>query len=100
MTTSVGPLEVGEIKAVTFDFAGEAATGAVLNTPEATCVLIEGTDPTPANVLSGAPNIVGLTVTQLVKPGVVGCKYKLRMTVQDTSGQRHGISAYMRVVNG
>jgi hypothetical protein len=100
MTTEVGPLEVGEIKAVVFDFSNELGVGVVPIAPAVTCVVVEGVDPTPSNVLSGAPNISGQTAVQLVAGGVVGCRYKLRAYVSDAYGERHGITAYLRVVNG
>ena len=100
MNNVVGPLEVGEIKAVTFDFSTEAVASAVLITPSVSVVVIDGTDASPASILQGTPVISGLLVTQLVKPGVVGCKYKLNAFVSDTSGQRHHVPAYMTVVNG
>lgn len=100
MNNVVGPLEVGEIKAVQFDFSTEVATGVALTSPSVTCVVVEGTDASPSAVLSGAATISGQLVTQLVQPGVVGCKYKLNAFASDASGQRHHIAAYLKVVNG
>jgi hypothetical protein len=98
MTTTIGPIEVGEIKAVTFDFTSEAAANAVLTSPSVTCAVVDGVDASPSNVLQGTPLVTGLTVTQLVKPGVVGVNYKLHCYVSETSGARHHISAKMKVV--
>jgi hypothetical protein len=100
MNNVVGPIEVGEVKVVQFDFSTEAADNATLITPSVTCVVVEGTDPNPSAVLSGTPSVIGLVVTQLVRPGVVGCKYKLRAYASEASGTRHGITAYMKVANG
>lgn len=100
MSTTIGPIEVGEIKAARFDFSGEAPAGASLTAPSCTCVGLSGVDLSPASVLFGLPYIEGMFVVQLIQPGVVGCNYKLRATVTDSSGLRHGITAQVKVVNG
>lgn len=98
--TTVGPLELGEIKAVMFDFSTEAAATATLTAPSVAVTVERGTDASPSAVLQGAATINGLVVTQLIRPGVLGCKYKLRASVSDTSGQSHGITAFVDVVRG
>ena len=96
---TIGPLEVGEIKAARFSFVGEKATSATLSgTPVVTCVVVEGTDVTPSSVLQGSPAIDGNEVVQFIKPGVVGCKYKLLARCSDDSGLVHNVSAYVAVV--
>lgn len=96
--TTIGPLELDEIKIVRFDFSTEAEATASLNTPIVTCVLLEGVDASPSAVLYGAPTVNGLYVTQQVKPGVAGCFYKLRAKVIDSDGAKHGMSCHLRVV--
>lgn len=96
----VGPLEVGEIKAVKFDFTTEAGLEAILTLPTVTCVVVSGVDPSPGSMLVGAAFVDGPFVIQKVQPGVVGASYKLRALVSDASGYRHGISARLSVTTG
>lgn len=51
-------------------------------------------------VLVGSPAINEQEVVQLIQPGIAGCTYKLRAYATDSTGQRHGISAHVKVVNG
>lgn len=97
---TIGPLEPGEIKTARFDFSSEAVGTVTLNTPVVTVELLSGTDPTPNNVLQGSPSIVDLEVIQLIKPGVVGCSYKLVAFANDSAGNRHRIAVRVEVVPG
>lgn len=94
---NVGPLELDEIKQVVFDFSSEVDDGVVLNTPTVTVTVLEGTDGSPSTVKQGVPTINGQYVLQQVKPGVVGVLYKLRATVLDQNGLKHGMTAHMKV---
>lgn len=94
---NVGPLELDEIKTVVFDFSSEVDDGIVLNTPTVTVTVLDGTDASPSSVKQGVPAINGQYVTQQVKPGVVGVHYKLRCTVLDQNGNKHGVTAHMKV---
>jgi len=97
---TVGPLELGEIKDVRFDFSSEAASSTTLSSPSVTCVVLEGVDATPSAVLSGSPSVSGKEVVQRIQPGVAGCTYKLNAFVSDSSGLRHHIAAKVSVVAG
>ncbi len=90
-----GPIEIGEIKAVRFDFSTE--TSAALSAPVVTPELLEGTDPAYASVLLGSPTVVGLEVVHKIQPGVAGCTYKLRCVVTDADGLKHAVSGKFRV---
>lgn len=96
-TTTIGPLELDEIKIVRFDFSTETDLLSI-GTPIVTCVLLEGVDANPAAVLQGSPVVNGVYITQQVKPGVAGCFYKLRATCIDSDGAKHGMSCYLKVV--
>lgn len=99
--TVIGPLEMDEVKAVRFDFSKEVSTGATLQgTPTVTVSVVSGVDNNPSAVLFSPAVVSGREVVQVVHPGVVGCKYKLRATVGDSTGLTHGMSAYLQVVNG
>jgi len=97
---TIGPLEVGEIKDVRFDFSTEAASSTTLSAPTVTCAVLDGTDASPSAVLSGSPTVSGKEVVQRIQPGVVGCTYKLNAFVSDSSGLRHHIAAKVSVVAG
>jgi hypothetical protein len=98
--TTVGPLEIGEIKALRFDFSTEADDATTLLSPVVTVSLLSGVDPTPSSVKSGSPTLDGKELVQIVVPGVAGCVYKVDAFVQDSSGLRHHMSARMSVVPG
>jgi len=98
--TNIGPLEIGEIKALRFDFSTEADSATTLNTPVVTCSLLSGTDATPSAVLYGSASVDAKEVVQLIHPGVAGCTYKLNAFVSDSSGLRHHIAAKVSVVAG
>lgn len=95
----LGPLETDEIKMLRFDFTSEAGPGATLSSPEVTCTTYEGVDPAPA-VKIGAPTVVGSEVHQKVQGTLAGVTYKVRATVSDSDGLRHGITGYLEVVSG
>jgi len=97
---TIGPLEVGEIKEVRFDFSTEAASATTLSAPTVTCVVLDGVDASPSAILSGSPTVSGKDVVQRIQPGVVGCTYKLHAFATDSSGLRHHIAAKMSVVAG
>lgn len=96
-TTTIGPLELDEIKIVRFDFSTETDALSI-GTPIVTCALLDGVDASPSAVLYGSPIVNGLYVTQHVKPGVSGCFYKLRATCIDSDGAKHGMSCHLKVV--
>lgn len=96
----VGPLELGEIKAIRFDFSEDADIATTLLTPVTSIALLGGVDASPGSVKSGSPTIDGKEVVQLVVPGVAGCSYKVSCFVQDSSGLRHHRSCRMDVAPG
>lgn len=100
--TEVGPLEIGEIKRIGFNFASEKAETATLTAASqtVTIVVLDGTDVSPNNVMVGSPVIAGDWVYQKVQPGVAGCKYKLKAFASDSDGLRHGVPCVLRVVQG
>lgn len=99
----IGPLEVGEIKALRFDFSTEAAEAVTLSAPiagDVTCVVLDGVDANPGSVLVGLPVVDGKFLVQRVQPGVVGVTYKVNAFATDSSGLRHHIAAKFSVVPG
>lgn len=95
---TVGPLEIGELKTVWFDFTTEAESTVTLNTPVVRCAVLDGTDALPDNVKVGSPLVNGLYVTQQVQPGVSGCTYKLCATCIDSGGNKHSVACRLKVV--
>lgn len=98
--TPIGPLEIGETKAIRFNFDGEADAAAILSSPTVTCVVVEGADPSASSVLSGVSYVDGLQVVQIVHNGVAGCTYKLVAFASDNTGLRHRIPLRLQVVSG
>jgi hypothetical protein len=92
-----GPIELDEIKLVKFNFLDEAGEGAVLSSPSVVCTTHKGVDAGPAAVLVGVPTVVGSEVHQKIQPGIVGVTYKLRATVMDSAGLKHGMTGYVAV---
>lgn len=75
-----------EIITVTFDFADLATT---ISAPAITCVGVSGkVDDNASAMLSGSPQISGLTVMQSVIGGIAGNVYKLRCQIDDADGER------------
>ena len=93
----IGPIEIGEIKTVWFDFTSEKPDTATLAAPTVTVTVVRGTDASPASVKYGPAAVNGNYVTQQVRPGVVGCSYKLTALVNDSSGNTHRVDAQLRV---
>jgi len=73
---------------VSVDFARLIPDGDSLHTPSVEASVLRGTDASPAAVLSGAPQINGTIVAQLMAAAVDGVDYKLRFKVQSVSGRR------------
>jgi hypothetical protein len=80
-----------EIKLLTFDFTGEAASGNTLSNAAFTKSLVSGTG-SASDLTIGTPQIVGLTVMALVSAGVDGAKYRLTCEVDASpNGEHHRI---------
>lgn len=80
-TRRLPPMDPWENPVVEFDFAG------LLDAVDSAAVLVavvQGADPTPGNILSGAHQIIGAKVYQRVNGGVSGTSYKL--TCRGTGG--------------
>lgn len=97
--STIGPIEVGEIKTVRFDFTSEVPDAAVLSNPSVTVALVAGVDASPGDFLFGAPTVLGKEVLQVVRCLTAGATYRLSALVSDDSGDRHKISAKINAVN-
>lgn len=86
-----------EDKVVTFDFSGEAATGATLSAPTVTKSLVTGTDAGAASLTIGSATVSGLTVLALVSGGLEGSTYELYCEVTASNGEVHDRAAALRV---
>lgn len=72
----------------TVDFARQMPDVATISAALACqAVVMEGTDPTPASILSGAATFNGTKVSQWVTGGVDGVRYRLTFRCTLTSGQ-------------
>lgn len=100
MTTNVGPLDVTETRSIYFDFSPELKAGETLTAVDSPIEVIvqAGTDPTPANLLSGSPVISGTMVQQFVQGSVNNVSYHLRAHGTTDMGARPVVVANMRTV--
>lgn len=80
---------------LTFDFSSIAAT---LANPEITVDVVSGTDADATSMCSGAPQVDGGRVLQLVVGGMNGADYRFRCAADADSGpQRFAVTATLRV---
>lgn len=75
-----------EVKSLSFDFSQVLASGETISTATCTVVVIDGTDLTPSNILSGGTTIIGFKVYQQVQNGVAGVTYRLVATITTSVG--------------
>lgn len=92
------PKKLGEVVTIPFNFVGDLAPGETLVTPTVTAVVYTGVDAAPANIRSGNPTIVGTTINQNIRNGVVGVVYGLLCHVTTSLGQTLEMSAYCAVI--
>ncbi len=71
---------------VTFDFTNDMGAGEAISTAVTTAAVSQGIDPSPANILSGASTISGLTVLQRIIGGSSGVIYCLTCTITTGAG--------------
>lgn len=62
----------------TFAYANELQAGESIASAAITCTVLSGTDPSPASMLVGSPQISGSNVLQNFSGGVDGVTYTLR----------------------
>lgn len=84
---------------IEFPFADQLQFGETISGQAVTCVVSSGTDPTPSNVLFGAPTLSGTNVTQVVTAGVEGVIYQLVCAVTGSLGHIYTKGAKLAVVN-
>lgn len=89
MTTEVFAIkDPAETQALAFNFAPDLGSETLTPASMTSGIeLLAGTDPTPANVLNGAPVISGALVLQSVHGGVANADYRVWAKV-NTSGGR------------
>lgn len=76
-----------EVIPVTFPYAKEIGA-AIITARVVTVTVLEGTDATPAAILSGVAQISGSEIRQLVQNGVAGVKYKLHCLATFDDGKK------------
>ena len=82
-----------------FDFISVLAVGETISTQVVTATVYSGTDPIPANLISGAAAVQNVTqVVQLFTGGVTGVLYQLLCTITTSLGQTLRQMAYLAVI--
>lgn len=94
-----GPKDPEEIKLLTFDFAGELASGETISTVDITCAAVSGTDAGAAAMLLGVPVISGNKVAQKVQAGINAVTYRLRCKATGNGGLVHVVAGLLPVAN-
>lgn len=88
--------DIAEKLVISFDFSSEI-DAALISTCTVNVALIAGTDASPNAVLNSSAQIVGNTVLQSVKDGVIDAAYKLRAIANLNDGRVLVRSCVMRV---
>jgi len=91
---------VSEILLLTFEFLSRLSiTNEIVDSAIVTASVWSGNDQSPANILSGLPDVVGVsTVTQLVTGGVLGTTYVLNCIAITSSGQKLALNGYLSIL--
>lgn len=98
MSTTVGPIDMTGRRSVWFDFSPELAPGETLigvDSPIEVSVQA-GDDPTPENLVVGAPVIDGSMVKQVVQASVNNVSYHLRAHATTSMNSRPVVPMNLR----
>ena len=100
MTTNVGPLDVTEKRPIYFDFSPELKAGETLTAVDSPIEVLvtAGSDPSPGNMLVGAPVISGNFVQQFVQGQLNNVSYHFRAHGSTDQSARPVVIANLRVV--
>lgn len=88
MAKKLPKIDIDENEVVTADFADRLAIGETITAFSTDADVTFGADLTPDAVLDGPPQLDGTIVKQLVQPGVLGNRYKIRFKVTTSSGRK------------
>lgn len=80
ITPPFSPKDPAEKVTLTFDFSAELGSATIAGTPVCTVTLVAGTDASPSSLLSGAAQVSGGNVLQLVHNGSAGADYDVKCT--------------------
>jgi hypothetical protein len=86
-TRTIGPKDPAESEVVTFDFTNKMRGETISGVVSVTIAVESGNDPSPSNMLNGAPAVSGFKVMQAIAGGIDGTNYYMRCQIQ-TSGNR------------
>lgn len=78
-----------ESELFTFDFSQVLSPAETISTATCTVIVMNGTDPTPTAILSGAAVIVNKTASQRVANGISEVTYRLEMTITTSQGNTY-----------
>lgn len=91
-------IQLGETRALIFDFSSLLATGETISSATTSCALYTGTDASPSSVIVGSASILAANVTQKVSGLVVGNIYILTCHASTSAGQTLILSGYLTVI--
>lgn len=95
---TIGPKHPLETKLLRFSFAKDiAAPTTIVSVAAPTVSVIDGTDPTPASFLLGAPLVTTPEVLQRITGGLDGVTYLVECAATDSAGNVHVAQAVVPV---
>lgn len=74
--------DVGETVQISLEFLSRLRIGETLGTCTASISVLSGIDASPNSMLQGLPSIIGTSVSQVVKGGVLGNIYLLSLAAR------------------
>lgn len=84
---------------VQFQFGDQLQFGETISGQVVTCVVFQGTDPDPEDVLFGAPTLSGQVVSQVVQGGVGGVVYTLVCAASGSTGTIYTKSGSLAILS-
>ena len=93
----VGPKYVAEKVTASFDFTALLPSGVTISSPALSVSVHEGTDASPSAMLSGAAQVSGASVLQLLIGGVANVTYLIVCQVDCSDSQRRILRMFLPV---
>ncbi len=78
-----------ESELFTFDFSQVLSPSETISTATCSVIVMNGIDPSPSAILSGAAVIVNKTASQRVANGISEVTYRLEMTITTSQGNTY-----------
>lgn len=90
---------IGETITYTITFSDRLLAGEAINGASTSAFVFAGNDPSPGNILNGAPTYTATTLSQSVTAGVAGCIYTIVFVVTGTLSHNYIKVAQLSVID-